>query len=90
MTRPKRKERKDSDLSKKYDTMEIFTLDGVYTFKLSEWLIYKDNEWIELTKKDGSAMDCFAIGNVGRVLFSRGAVKAVRPIIDITPLKPVA
>jgi hypothetical protein len=81
-----------------YDTATVFYGDGEYwTFKLSEWALYIDYDWIEVVKKDKTGMEMYAVVNVSRISFSMNDVKETSPkgeVVSITGndpiLKPVA
>ncbi len=99
MTVKKTKKSTKRVLKKKYDTATIYYGDSEYwTVTLSEWTMYRDYDWVEFVKNDGTMMECFAVVNVSRIEFRRDKLKDVEPIksdvlslkVDTLPLKPVA
>ena len=86
-------------LKKKYDTATIYYGDDrVWTFKLTEWTLYLDYDWIEVVRVDGKGMEMFAVANVAQISYTMDTVKEVEgtkaevvPIKSVDPsLKPVA
>jgi hypothetical protein len=74
---------------KKYDMLAIYLGDGqVFEFKLNEWEVRRNDDWVEITKEDDSRMECFYVANIMRVSGYKSTVKIVKT--DTTPLKPVA
>jgi hypothetical protein len=74
------------DTVAKYDIFYIYMCDeGVFEYKLSEYTIYRGEEWVEVVKKDGTTKEAFSINNISRVAFVSNKVKVVEP----TTLKPV-
>lgn len=64
--------------------------ESVIEFNLEEWNVYKDYDWIEFDKKDGTELKCFYVSNILSVNFEY-TENHVKP--DITPrgdIKPVA
>lgn len=84
-------------LTKQYDIGTIYFGDGEWwTFKLTEWTLYRDYDCIELVKNDGTAMEVFYSPNVIRISFGMSTLKEVKDaeVVQIkgepTLLKPIA
>ena len=86
-------------LKKKYDVVTIFYGDDrCWTFKLVEWTLYIDYDWVEVVKSDGTAMEMFAIANIAQISYGMTPLKEVEgtkaDVVQIKPdnppLKPVA
>jgi hypothetical protein len=76
----------DKTTKKRFDTFTIYGCDGTcYEYKLNEWNVFKDPEWIEVTKVDDTVMECFNIQNVLVVRFRSSKAEDSKP-----PLQPVA
>lgn len=82
----------DARIKKKYTTFTIYGYDeGVYEFNLSEWQVYRDDEWVEVTKIDNTEMNSFAVQNIIRVRFTCVKAKSINSSTgQVSPLKPVA
>lgn len=82
----------DSKMKKKYNKFFVFLADeSVFEFELSEYKVYRDEEWVEVSKNDGSEMDCFAIGNILRVRFVNTTKKeSMTEIVSLKPVPPTA
>lgn len=81
----------------KYDLATIYFGDGEFwTFKLSEWTLYRDYDWVEVVKNDGTGMETFCVPNVTRISFGMSVIKEVKEadVVSIkgesTVLKPIA
>lgn len=81
----------------KYDLATIYFGDGEFwTFKLSEWTLYRDYDWVEVAKNDGTGMEMFCVPNVIRISFGMSTIKEVKSadVVSIsqepTLLKPIA
>lgn len=75
---------------KKYDKFCIYMCDESYfEYNLNEHTILRDDEWVEVLKKDGTVKEAFSITSIMRVKFMKSTVKAVESEI-VPPLKPVA
>jgi hypothetical protein len=71
-----------------YNKFFVFMCDdSLYEFDLKNYVIYKDADWIEVSKTDGTEMDCFLVHNTIRVRFVHTDKK--NNIQEIIPLKPV-
>ena len=80
---PKKKSRR------KYDKIIIHIYDGsVYEYDLGMWVVYRDQDWIEMTKVDGTEMNCYTVGNVVMVKFTKAIENKNMSIIK-QPMKPV-
>jgi len=78
----------DKAMKQRYDMFYVHIYDGAcYEYKLDEWDVYKDAEWIEITRVDGTVMECFNIPNVLMVRFKSSKSKEV---YDKPTLQPVA
>jgi hypothetical protein len=82
-------------VKKRYDMFYVFCCDGsIFEYKLDEIKIMRDEEWVEITRNDGTIMESFYNSNIMRVKFMKSNAKLVpndiTPITPITPLKPVA
>lgn len=79
----------DKGTKKQYDKFIVFTCDeGIFEFKLDEWEVYKDDEWIEVSKIDNTVTEYFYVPNVMRVKFMSSKAKIV--MTEKPELKPVA
>lgn len=79
----------DKGTKKRYDMFIVFTCDeSMFEFKLDEWEVYKDDEWIEIGKIDNTSTEYFYVPNVIRVKFISSKAKVV--IIEKPILTPVA
>lgn len=71
-----------------YDRATVFYGDGEYwTFKLSEWALYVDYDWVEVVKKDKTGMEMYAVVNVSHISYSVNAIKEASPkgeVVSIT------
>ena len=78
--------------SKKYNKFFVIMMDeSIFEFDLNDWKVYRDTDWVEVTKKDGSEMDCFSIGNIMRVRFVKGESKtSIKEVIQLKPVPPTA
>jgi hypothetical protein len=75
-------------LKKKYDTATIwYGEDKFWTFKLSEWTLYIEYDWVEAVKNDGTDMEMFAVANVTQISYSMNTLKEVSPKADIVSIK---
>lgn len=77
-------------IKKKYKQCTIYLCnESLVTFNLEEWNVYKDYDWIEFDKKDGTELKCFYVSNILSVTFEyiESTVKKINPDTD---LKPVA
>lgn len=97
----KKKKSNSSKKSKMIGEYDVATIyygnEELWTFRLSEWELYRDYDWVEVVRKDGKGMESFNVSNVARISFGMDKVKEigvpadVTPIrTDTTPLKPVA
>ena len=83
----KRKALSTDQLKKKYDFVVVYVCDGGwFTFRLNEWSMYQDYDWLELTKLDGTEIECFFVANVARISFGKDVKK--QPVTDVLVLKP--
>lgn len=75
-------------LKKKYDAATIFYGDGEYwTFKLSEWIICIDYDWVEIVKKDGTGTEMYAVVNVSRISFSMNGIKDISLKAEVVSIR---
>lgn len=82
----------DSKTKKKYNKFLIFMCDeSIYEFDLNEYDVYRDPEWIEVSNKNESEMDCFSVNNMLRVRFVHTEKKSsTQEIISLKPVPPSA
>jgi hypothetical protein len=79
----------DKKTKKMYDKFFVLMCDdNIYEFDLVNHEIYKDNDWIDVVKLDGTEMDSFLIHNVIRVRFVHTEKKSSMQQ-DIPSLKSV-
>jgi hypothetical protein len=75
---------------KRFDTFIIYMCDeSMFEYNLSEYRICKDDEWVEVVKKDETVKEAFSLANVMRVKFMKSTVKLVEPVGNPPILKPV-
>lgn len=80
----------DSKIKKKYQKFLVFLCDeSFFEYDLAEWQVYRDDDWIEVSKIDDTEMDAFLINNVMRVRFASHNKKS-ESVPDRPELKPVA
>jgi hypothetical protein len=78
-------------ITKKYDMFYIYMCDeSVFEFKLSEYRICKDEDFIEVSRLDRTEMNSFIINNIMRVKFIKSTAKLVGVETSPPVLKPVA
>lgn len=77
---------------KRYDKFCIYMCDeSLFEYNLNENTIMRDEEWVEVLRKDGTVKEAFSLANIMRVKFMKSAVKSVETVESSTPtLKPVA
>lgn len=82
----------DSKTKKKYNKFFVIMADeSIYEFDLKEWKVYREEEWVEVSKIDGSEMDCFSIGNIMRVRFVNTTKKeSTTSVVSLKPVPPTA
>lgn len=80
----------DSKTKKRYDKFFVFMCDeSFYEFDLAKYTVYKDEEWIEVTKTDETEMDCFLVHNVLRVRFVHTEKKSsMQEVMQLKPVPP--
>jgi hypothetical protein len=75
---------------KRFNKFYIYMCDeSMFEYDLSEHTIYRDEEWVEVVKKDGTVKEAFSLANVMRVKFMKSTAKLVEPVISQPTLKPV-
>jgi len=75
---------------KRFDKFCIYMCDeSVFEYDLREHAIYRDEEWVEVVKKDGTIKEAFSLANVMRVKFMKSTAKLVEPVGSLPALKPV-
>lgn len=78
----------DRVMKKQYSKCCIYLYDeSMFEYNMKEWGLYRDDEWVEAIKLDGTEMNCFAVQNVARICFYCD-VKSEK-IADVVILKPV-
>jgi hypothetical protein len=69
----------------KYSKVFVYVYDGeVFEYDLNTWKIYRDQDWIDVIKNDGTEKNSYAINNIIRVQFIKGIEKK-EPIIKVVP-----
>lgn len=54
-----------SKIKKKFKKcLIVLCNESTHEYKLNEWAVYKDSDWIEFHKEDGEAVECFYISNI--------------------------
>jgi len=75
---------------KRFDKFCIYMCDeSVFEYDLREYTIYRDEEWVEVVKKDGTVKEAFSLANVMRVRFMKSTAKIVESVVSSPTLKPV-
>jgi hypothetical protein len=78
-------------VTKKYDMFYIYMCDeSVFEFKLNEYRVCRDEDFIEVTSIDNTIMELFSLHNLMRVKFVKSTVKLVGVETSPPVLKPVA
>jgi len=78
-------------VTKKYDMFYVFMCDeSVFEFKLSEYRVCKDDDFIEVSSLDNSVMESFSLHNLMRIEFVKSTAKLVGVETSPPILKPVA
>lgn len=78
-------------VTKKFDMFYVYMCDeSVFEFKLNEYRVCRDEDFIEVTSLDNTMMESFTLGNIMRVKFIKSAAKLVDTEITTPTLKPVA
>jgi hypothetical protein len=78
-------------ITKKYDMFYVYMCDeSVFEFKLSEYRVCKDDDFIEVSRLDNTVMESFTLGNIMRVKFVKSTAKLVDTEVSVPVLKPVA
>ena len=73
-------------LSKKYNRfIVVMGDDSIFEYDLNEYKVFRGEEWVEVEKNDKTEMDCFSIGNIMRVRFT----KINNKVKEVTVLKPI-
>jgi sulfur relay (sulfurtransferase) DsrF/TusC family protein len=76
---------------KKYDMFYVYMCDeSVFEFKLNEYRVCRDEDFIEVTSIDNTIMELFSLHNLMRVKFVKSTVKLVGVETSPPVLKPVA
>lgn len=79
----------DKGTKKRYDKFIVYGCDeSIFEFKLDEWEVYKDDEWIEVGRIDNTITEYFYVHNVMRVKFVSSKAKIVTT--EKPTLTPVA
>jgi hypothetical protein len=77
-------------ITKKYDMFYVYLCDeSVYEFKLSEYRVCKDEDFVEVSKLDNTVMESFTINNILRIRFISSKAKEIVDV-EVVTLKPVA
>jgi hypothetical protein len=78
-------------VTKKYDMFYIIMCDeSRFEFKLSEYRICRDEDFIEVTSLDDTIMELFSLHNLMRVKFVKSTATLVGTEVTSPVLKPVA
>ena len=79
-------------ITKKYDMFYVYMCDeSVFEFKLNQYRVCKDDDFIEVSSLDNTVMESFTLNNIMRVKFVKSTAKLVGSDIKVAPeLKPVA
>lgn len=78
-------------VTKKYDMFYVYMCDeSVFEFKLSEYRVCKDDDFIEVSSLDNSVMESFSLHNLMRIKFVKSTAKLVGVETSPSILKPVA
>ena len=64
--------------------------ESVFEFKLNEYRVCRDEDFIEVTSIDNTIMELFSLHNLMRVKFVKSTVKLVGVETSPPVLKPVA
>lgn len=95
MITPKKKKTKlklvtSSEVKKYYEIITIILYDGeLMKYDLDEWDFQADMDFVELWKKDKTAMRCYPLQNITCVGFDKKEVK-VKDVPVLGDLKPIA
>lgn len=75
---------------RKYDKIIIYLYDGAYfEFDLAQWIVYREPDWVEVVKKDGTEMNSFTVGNITHVKFMKVSDNKVVSMVKDSNMKPV-
>jgi hypothetical protein len=78
-------------ITKKYDMFYVYLCDeSVFEFKLNEYRVCRDEDFIEVTSLDNTVMELFSLHNLMRVKFVKSTAKLVGTEVSVPTLKPVA
>lgn len=95
MTTPKKKKTKlklvtSSEVKKYYEIITIMFYDNdSMKYDLAEWDFQADMDFVELWKKDKTAMRCYPLQNIVCVAFDKKEVK-IKDASVLGDLKPIA
>jgi hypothetical protein len=77
-------------VKKKFRHCTVLCDESIWKFNLEEWEVYKDNDWIEFNKRDGTKMQCFYVSNILMIDFAYLEEKGQGTTKSDADLKPVA
>jgi hypothetical protein len=78
-------------VTKKYDMFYVYMCDeSVFEFKLNEYRVCRDEDFIEVSSLDNTTMESFSLNNILRVKFVKSSTKLVSIEAGPPILKPVA
>jgi len=78
-------------VTKKYDMFYVYMFDeSVFEFKLNEYRVCRDEDFIEVSSLDNTVMESFSLHNVMRVKFIKSTAKLIGTEVSVPALKPVA
>lgn len=78
-------------VTKKYDMFYVYMCDeSVFEFKLNEYRVCKDEDFVEVSRLDNTVMESFNLNNIMRVKFVKSTAKLGLTEIGPPVLKPVA
>ena len=79
-----------SNMLKKYNKfIVVMGDDSIFEYDLKEYDVFRGVEWVEVENKNNTEMDCFFIGNIMRVRFTKVDSKT-KEISYIKPVPPTA
>lgn len=78
-------------VTKKYDMFYVYMCnESVFEFKLNEYRVCRDEDFIEVSSLDNTVMESFTLGNIMRVKFVKSTAKLIGTEVNVPVLKPVA
>lgn len=75
---------------KRYDSLTIYMYDGdIFTYDMKDWVVYRDQDWVELVRMDETEMHSYTVANIVRVKFSRVTENKNMSIVKDHSIKPI-